>query len=270
MLHTAFHLFSIISVAQLWFRRGHPSLQFCMLNLSSILSVYLLYSRWQYHQQHIVIFKYHRNYCALGSHAISWTRTAFTFVIIFLGFCMQVAKPFIHINGEFLYICISLLFEDHSCSSGSCGFLREHVLRVRWDGQPRVSQCRSVNQGNLCISFALCDSSSSCATNSTHQVCGWKSSLNFLNLALTMTISKVSHDFTISPFSMILHPGRVLLTSQLLTLNTYSLLFSSAIRFTLSQLFSPTNCIPMCGASTVATSLLALTSPGSITFLATA
>lgn len=125
--------------------------------------------------------------------------------------------------GDFvpaLYEDISLLFEDQIRSSGSYGFNRKHVLGVRWDGQLCFCQCRSVNHHLVSIRETSASPLHSVipvllvsSANSTQQVCGWKSSLNFLNLAVTMMICKVSHDFTISPFSMILHPGRVLLTS---------------------------------------------------------
>lgn len=118
-----------------------------------------------------------------------------------------------------LYEDISLLFEDHSRSSGSYSFHRKHVLGVRWDGQLCFCQCRSVNHHVVSIKESSASPLHSViplllvpSANWTQQVCGWKSSLNFLNLAVTMMICKVSHEFTISPFSMILHSGTVLLT----------------------------------------------------------
>lgn len=180
-------------------------------------SFYLLYSRWQYHQQHIVIFKYHRNYCALGSHAISWARTAFTFVIIFLGFCMQVVKPFIHINGEFhtgsvsaSRSCLKITVTPVVVTAFSENMSWEYV---GMDNSVSVSVIVSIKETSASPLHSVIPVLLVPSANSTQQVCGWKSSLNFLNLALTMTICKVSHDFTISPFSMIVHPGRVLLTS---------------------------------------------------------
>lgn len=151
---------------------------------------------------------------------------------------MQVVKPFIHINGEF-----------HTGSVSASRFCLKitvsPVVVMTFSENMSWEDVGMDNSVSVSVVVSIKETPASplhpvipvlvLSANSTEQVYGWKSSSSFLNLAITMTICKVSHDFTISPFLMILHPGRVLLSSPLLTLNTYSSLFSSAIRFTLSH-----------------------------------